>query len=266
MLRQWNPSLALADGSRYLFAVPVPDKSVSSHAPLSNRLRRFLYVTAAFNGAAILVVEILGAKMLSPYFGTSHFVWTAQIAVTLVSLAVGYWFGGRLADRAPDLRHLYRCMLLAALYLALTVPLVKTVSFAALKLNLATGSIVAALFLFFVPLTLLAVTGPFLSRVLIRTTTESGGVVGRISAVSTFGSVGGTLLIAYVLIPLLPNSVTMLVTSGLLAVLSCGYLFSLKSIPKSGPVAVLIILIPVMVVGARKGDGGAMPGFREIAR
>ena len=57
-------------------------------------LRRFLYLTAAITGAAILVVEILGAKMLSPYVGSSHFVWTAQIAVTLISLALGYWFGG----------------------------------------------------------------------------------------------------------------------------------------------------------------------------
>ena len=53
-------------------------------------LRRYLYVTAALTGAAVMIVEILGAKMLSPYLGTSHFVWTAQIAVTLVALATGY--------------------------------------------------------------------------------------------------------------------------------------------------------------------------------
>ena len=54
---------------------------------LSRGLRRYLYCTAATTGAAIMVVEILGAKMLSPYVGLSHFVWTAQIAVTLVALA-----------------------------------------------------------------------------------------------------------------------------------------------------------------------------------
>ena len=55
---------------------------------------RFLYLTAAINGGVILVIEILGAKMQSPFFGTSHFVWTAQIAATLLSLACGYYFGG----------------------------------------------------------------------------------------------------------------------------------------------------------------------------
>ena len=61
-------------------------------------LRAFLYITAAITGAVILIVEILGAKLLSPYLGTSHFVWTSQIAVTLVALSFGYYAGGWLVD------------------------------------------------------------------------------------------------------------------------------------------------------------------------
>ena len=71
-------------------------------AALTHGLRRFLYLTAAVCGAAVLIVEILGAKMLAPYFGTSHFVWTAQIAVTLISLSAGYYAGGWFVD--PHLR------------------------------------------------------------------------------------------------------------------------------------------------------------------
>ncbi len=246
--------------------MPAKEKKSAPSEPLAVGLQRFLYLTAAINGAAILIVEILGAKMLSPYFGTSHFVWTAQIAVTLVSLAVGYWFGGRLVDKSPDLRRLYWCMLIAALYLAATVPLVKPVSFAALKSGLATGSIVAALFLFFVPLTLLAITGPFLVRIMIRSMDASGSVVGRISAISTFGSVAGTLLIAYVLIPLLPYSMTMFVTAGLLAVLTLVYHLVWASRKLMGPVVVSILMLPVMVLGARTGVGGRLDGWNELAR
>ena len=65
-----------------------------AQAELAPGLRRYLYFTAAITGGAIMIVEILGAKMLSPYLGTSHFVWTAQIAVTLVALACGYYAGG----------------------------------------------------------------------------------------------------------------------------------------------------------------------------
>jgi len=65
-----------------------------------------------------MIVEILGAKMLSPYLGTSHFVWTAQIAVTLVALACGYYAGGRLVDRALKPGRLYVAILVAGIYLA----------------------------------------------------------------------------------------------------------------------------------------------------
>lgn len=246
--------------------MPAQETVRSGPPELTPGLRRFLYLTAAFNGAAILIVEILGAKMLSPYFGTSHFVWTAQIAVTLVSLALGYWIGGRLADQSPDLRRLYWCMLAAALYLVATVPLVKPVSFAALKSSLATGSILAALFLFLVPLTLLAVTGPFLARVLIRSMAASGSVVGRISAVSTFGSVGGTLLISYLLIPLFPYSTTMFVTAGLLAMLGLVYLFIWGGKKLKAAAVMVLVMIPLMVFGGRFEAGGSIVGWRELVR
>lgn len=183
---------------------------------LSPALRQFLYATAALTGAAILVVEILGAKLLAPYVGTSHFVWTAQIAVTLVSLAAGYWLGGWLVDRSQDLRRLYGCILFAGIYLAITVPFVGRVAFACLAVPLAVGSLLASTFLFFVPLTLLATVGPFVIRVLTSHVGDVGGTVGRLSAVSTLGSVLGTVLVGYVLVPILPNSVTMWITAGVL--------------------------------------------------
>ena len=66
---------------------------------ITEGLRLFLYATAMVTGAVVLVVEILGAKMLAPWFGSSHFVWTAQITITLLALAAGYYLGGWLADR-----------------------------------------------------------------------------------------------------------------------------------------------------------------------
>jgi spermidine synthase len=186
-------------------------------------LRRFLYTSAAITGGAVMVIEILGAKMLAPFIGTSHFVWTAQIAVTLVALAVGYYVGGRLVDQAGKLNRIYFCVLGAAVYLALTVLMVRPVAYAFLGLKLALGSLLASAFLYFVPLALLAMVGPFLIRVLTVSLTNVGGNIGRLTAVSTFGSFVGTILIGYVLIPFLPNSVTMEVTSLLLAAVAMSY-------------------------------------------
>jgi spermidine synthase len=202
-----------------------PSQAASAASPaLSPGLRRFLYFTAATTGAVILIVEILGAKMLAPYFGTSHFVWTAQIGVTLLSLACGYYFGGWLVDHSQKLSRLYACLAGAAVYLGIVVLLCEPVAYACLKAGqLAFGSILASAFLFFVPLTLLAATGPFVIHVLTASITQVGGQVGRLYAVSTVGSVAGTMLIGYVLIPFLPNSVTMLATAGILLALTAVY-------------------------------------------
>lgn len=207
----------LADMAKHTNPVPTIDPEISPG------LRRFLYGTAAITGACVLVVEILGAKMLSPYFGTSHFVWTAQIAVTLLALAAGYYLGGRWVDHSPRLGNIYLAILGAAVYLAATVPLVRGVSFACLKMDLALGSLLASLFLFLVPLALLAMTGPFLVRILTKSVSQVGGNVGRLTSISTLGSVVGTLLIGYVLIPRLSNPVTMLATAAVLVLLPILY-------------------------------------------
>src|SRR5438552_2184652 len=193
---------------------------------MSPGLRRYLYFTAAVTGAAIMIVEILGAKMLAPYVGMSHFVWTAQIAVTLVALAAGYYAGGRMVDRSAKLGRLYGCMVLAAAYLCLSVLIVKPVANWCLDFHqLALGSLLASTFLFFVPLALLAMAGPFFVRVLTSAVSGVGGNVGRLTAVSTLGSFFGTLLIGYLLIPFFPNSRTMYFTAILLMLVAVGYFF-----------------------------------------
>ncbi len=236
---------------------------------LSPGLRRFLYLTIFTTGAAILIVEILGAKMLSPFFGTSHFVWTAQIAVTLLSLSAGYWFGGTMVDKTTDLRLLYRCILGAGAYLALTIPFCSKVSYFCLeKMPLSIGSLVAAVFLFFVPLTLLAVTSPFLIRVFTENVATLGGNVGRLYAVGTVGSVAGTVLIGYVLIPLLPNSQTMFMTAGVLMGLSLAHflIWRKKEQKLTSAVAVIVVASLFGVRGVQLDGFASTSYFAEIER
>ncbi|MEW6302385.1 MAG: fused MFS/spermidine synthase [Verrucomicrobiota bacterium] len=230
---------------------PAPAQPVSDVSP---GLRRYLYLTAAVTGAVILIVEILGAKMLSPYFGTSHFVWTAQIAVTLVSLAAGYWFGGWLVDRSQKLHRLYFCILGAALYLATTIAFCEPVAYACLRFKLAAGSVLASLFLFFVPLTLLAAVGPFVIRVMTSSVSVVGGQVGRLSAISTLGSVLGTVLIGYVLLPFLPNSVTMYITAGVLVAVASGYFVVAKQSQQQMTATVLVALTALLGYGGVRVD------------
>src|SRR5437899_9599241 len=84
-------------------------------------------------------------------------------------------------------------------------------------------TLLASGILFFVPLALLAMTGPFLVRVITSSVAGVGGNVGRLTSVSTLGSLAGTILIGYLVIPLLPNSVTMYLTALALMLVCTGY-------------------------------------------
>jgi spermidine synthase len=232
---------------------------------LSPGLRRFIFLTAAFNGAAIMVIEILGAKMLAPFFGTSHFVWTAQIGVVMASLAVGYYIGGRWADATGNLGRLFGGMLAAAGYLCLGVLGLRAVATVCLGFSLAVGSLEAAAFLYFVPLVLLAMTGPFLVRFITSHLKNVGGSVGRLSAVSTVGSLVGTAAIGYVLIPLSPNSVTMLATAGVLALLALVFFAVWSRSAKRASVATVAIALLGVVAGVQSNQP-EFANHRELFR
>jgi spermidine synthase len=227
----------------------VKKPNVPESAGLCAAQRRYFYFTASVTGGAIMIVEILGAKMLSPYVGTSHFVWTAQIAVALIALSFGYYIGGRAVDKSQRVSSLYWAILAAAAYLALTVAVVEPVAYACLSLkSFALGSLLASMALYFVPLALLAMVGPFFVRVLTNDVGNVGGNMGRLTAISTFGSFAGTILIGYVLIPFLPNSWTMYLLSLLLAVISLVHFIVWRG-KKDSLAPVTLLLIGTVALG-----------------
>jgi spermidine synthase len=161
------------------------------------------YVLAAsfLTGAVVLVVEILGTRVVSPYYGASVYVWAALIGVTLGSLTVGYVVGGWAADRWPPLLAFALETAAGALALVLVPRLRETVLVATTGLGLYAGSLVSAAVLFGPPLVLLGMTGPSAIRLVTSDVTVLGRGVGRVYGVSTLGSVLGALLTGFVLIP-----------------------------------------------------------------
>ena len=184
----------------------------------------FLYATAGLAGAAIMILEILGTKILAPYMGTSHYVWTAQISVTMCSLAFGYYYGGRLVDRAVPLSRLYGFILGSALYLWLSHPLSPWLAQHLSILRLPLASLLCSALLFGAPLTILAMVCPFFLRHLALSMSSVGRTTGRLSAISTLGSLGGTILIGYFLQPYCSNSMLINGLAGLLAAVALIYL------------------------------------------
>jgi spermidine synthase len=168
-------------------------------------------------GTGSLGAEIAAVRLLAPYFGASTIVWANTIGVVLVALSAGYWLGGRLADRHPHLRGLCLLALSAALLLALVpfaadplldlgVKALDSVSAGAFL-----GSLLAVLVLVAVPVLLLGAVSPWAIRLAVSRVEEAGTVSGRLYALSTAGSLLGTLVSALVLIPLLGTRRTFLV-------------------------------------------------------
>lgn len=183
----------------------------------------YFYLTAAVAGAAVMIVEVLGASMLAPFLGTSHYVWSAQIAVTLLALATGYYMGGYIADRVKRLERLYEALFIGALMLLVPAVFRGAVAFWALRFDLAPASLLTAGILFFIPLTLLAAVVPYLIRFVTRSMESIGVGVGRLTAVGTVGSLIGTLIAGYIMIPMLTHEISLFLTAGLIAAVVSGY-------------------------------------------
>ena len=171
-------------------------------------------------GAVLMSLEMLGSRMLAPYFGSSVFVWGSLIGVFLASLSLGYWAGGYLADRRPSFRLLSGLALAAAALIVLSWPLTRPVCQALVGAGLGdrAGPLLAALAIFFVPSVLIGIVSPFAIRLSAKSLGDLGIQAGRLSALSTFGSILGTFGTTFVLIPALPVRVILLILGLALAV------------------------------------------------
>ena len=217
--------------------------------------RRLLGALVFVVGASSLGVEIAAARLLAPYFGASTVVWANTIGVVLVALSVGYWFGGRYADRHPHLRALCWVVLGAALLIAL-VPFAarpflgfSVDAFDTVSVGGFAGSLFGVLVLVAVPVTLLGAAAPWAVRLAVGEVDRSGEVVGRLYAISTAGSLLGTMLSALVLIPLLGTQRTFLVFALALALVAAA---GLGARALAAPVALLAVM--AVPVGTIKGD------------
>jgi spermidine synthase len=216
-----------------------------------------LAVVVFAGGAGTLATEIAASRLLAPYFGSSTIVWANIIGLILVYLSVGYWLGGRLADRRPDPRLLGRMVIVAAAAIAVTPFVARPVLDAALRaldaasIGAVVGSFFAALALFAIPVTLLGAVSPFAIRLAIADVDTAGTVAGRLYALSTLGSIVGTFVSAIVTIPLVGTQRTMLGAAAVLVLagaLLLGPRWQVATVVVAG-----LLFVPAGVVKATPG-------------
>src|SRR5215468_2451952 len=169
----------------------------------SSTFRAVVYAGAFVTGAIVMSFEMLGSRYLNPYFGSGIYTWASLISTVLAALTAGYFAGGRVADRYPSARVLGAAVLIGSAFI-LALPSFSTLLLEALLDaidNIKAGSLVSAFVLMFFPVAFYGAYSPFAIRLLLRSTRASGGVSGGVYAISTAGSIVGTLGTTFVLIP-----------------------------------------------------------------
>ncbi|HSB78159.1 MAG TPA: fused MFS/spermidine synthase, partial [Candidatus Methylomirabilis sp.] len=175
------------------------DREVA-HKPRTNAW--LLHAVVFVCGAVLMGLEIVGSRILAPYFGNSIFVWGSLISVVLAALSLGYWLGGMVADRFPRLSVMGGLIALPGVMIALLPFIYPPLNgaIAASDLGARLSPLLSSLLLFLVPSVCLGTISPFAVRLQAKAVASVGTTAGGLYAVSTAGSIAGTLLTAFYLI------------------------------------------------------------------
>jgi MFS family permease len=186
-------------------------------------------------GAVVMSFEILGSRVLAPDFGSSVFVWGSLISVFLTGLSAGYYLGGRIADRNPSSKKL-GLMIAAPGILFLTFPLYSapvTDWIFNQDLGVRLSPLIASLVLFLLPSFFLGIVSPYTAKLMICSLHTSGKTIGTLYALSTFGSIIGTIVTSFYLVTVAGVN-ALIMAQGVILILSSVPLFFINLSCRTG--------------------------------
>lgn len=166
--------------------------------------------------AAILILELVAERIIAPHVGMSLYTWTGIIGVVLAGMSLGYFVGGRLADRWASARLLGAVFLAGGLSSLFVLVAAEWPGFAAVEWPLLARILLVMTVLFFAPAAILGTVSPIVARLAMRDLRRTGRTVGSIYAAGTAGSVAGTLATGFLLVPWLDTHVIVAAVGGLL--------------------------------------------------
>ena len=193
-----------------------------------------------FIGIAVMGLQMAMSRPLTPYFGSDIFVWSSLISTTMLSMMVGYYWGGRLADRHPNSVFLGVCVLIAAAYIAVVPwalqyeflpdpdPFFEGLKRSVLSTigsetpSLPLGAILASNLMMFIPFTLLSFFSPFCIRLLLADAEHGGRIAGSVYSITTFGNIIGVLGTSLGLMAVLGSQHIIWIMAGILALCGLG--------------------------------------------
>ena len=184
-------------------------------------MKRNLFLLLSFiEGGSVMACELVGAKLLAPYFGTSLYVWASVLGLTLGGLTLGYFYGGKLSQKFnQDERLLYYVLILAAFFLVImpfTSILIMDVT---INLSLELGTIISLIVFMMPPLILMGMVSPIIINLLTKKADAAGMSAGTIYAISTLGGILYTFLMGFFIIPTFGLKIPAIVAGCLLGII-----------------------------------------------
>jgi len=240
--------------------VSANSRSPSQPVAATNRVSRFnrtwllspqgflLALIVFVGGVSSIAIEVSASRLIGPYFGSSTFIWANLIGLTLLYLTIGYFIGGRLADRWPSTRLLYVLTAMAGFSTAmipfLAGPILRRslAAFDNVDVGQFYGSLLGTLLLFAVPITLLGCVSPFAVRIRTLNVETAGNTAGSLYSLSTVGSIIGSVLPTFLLVPVFGTRTTFLILAFALLIPSFIVLLASRVIRETAFVGCLIVV------------------------
>lgn len=191
--------------------------------------KKFLYALSFTEGGAVMATELIGARVLAPYFGTSLYVWTCVMALTLGGLAGGYFWGGRLSEKEDHEKILMRTVLLAAAYVCVLPAFGGFFVWLAGLTSLLPAALAGSAVVLLPPVFMLGMVSPLLIKSLTEKAEQSGRKAGEVYAISTVGGITFCFLTGLYLVPQCGLNFSLFMISVLLAVFPLWYFFRRKN-------------------------------------
>jgi spermidine synthase len=206
-----------------------------------------------------MTIEMCASRLLAPYFGTSLFIWAILIGLVMIYLTVGYWLGGRLADRYPRPSLLFGFTAIAGFAVGLIPILSRPIlswsleGFNDYQVSIFLGSLIGVIVLFSVPLVLLGFVSPFAIRLRSLNVAHAGGTAGGVSALSTLGSILGTFIPVFFLIPNIGTAATLYTAAIVLLIFSVAGLLVMGITRPAVIYAAFLALVLALALFAPRG-------------
>ena len=217
----------------------------------------YIFTLAIIEGFCVMASELLSAKFVAPYFGSSLYVWSAVLGITLSALMLGYYFGGFLSEKSKNKKTSVLFVLSLGATLLILMPfLASSIMSICIEMSVLSGVLTSLLIFLFPPLFLFGTSSPLLIDILNKGLNKAGKASGTIYSISTLGGIIATFLLGFYLIPEFGLTIPAVCVGSILLIATAFGFFNLKKKVLAGANVIIILLAASNTVEANNADTG----------